>query len=102
MASIPDFAIAAPTNPPTIVCEELEGIPNHQVSKFHAIAATNPLPITVKSMTFACTIPLPMVFATCNPKKRKAIKLKNAAHATANFGERTLVETTVAIEFAAS
>jgi len=42
------------------------------------------------------------VFATWSPNTRKAIKLKKAAQITAYFGERTRVETTVAIEFAAS
>jgi len=42
------------------------------------------------------------VFATCKPKTKNAIKLKNAAQITARRGERTLVETTVAIEFAES
>ena len=43
-----------------------------------------------------------MVFATAVPKMRKAAKLKNAAHATASLGVSTRVDTTVAIEFAAS
>jgi hypothetical protein len=42
------------------------------------------------------------VEATCKPRISKAIKLKNAAQATAYFGDKTLVDTTVAIEFAAS
>ena len=47
-------------------------------------------------------IPLPMVLATCSGKKTNATKLKKAAQATAMRGESTRVETTVAIEFAAS
>ena len=47
-------------------------------------------------------IPLPMVFATWVPRTKAATKLKNAAQATACCGESTRVETTVAIEFAAS
>ncbi len=43
-----------------------------------------------------------IVSATFVPKMRNAAKLKNAAHATACLGVRTRVETTVAIEFAAS
>jgi hypothetical protein len=43
-----------------------------------------------------------MVLATDRPKTRKATKLKNAAHATAQCGRSTRVDTTVAIEFAAS
>jgi len=40
--------------------------------------------------------------ATCSPKKRKAIRLKKAAHSTATLGDRTRVETTVAMELAES
>jgi hypothetical protein len=43
-----------------------------------------------------------MVFATWVPRTKAATKLKNAAQATAFWGDRTRVETTVAIEFAAS
>ena len=47
-------------------------------------------------------MPVPIVCATCNPKNRKATKLKNAAQATAYCGRSTRVETIVAIELAAS
>src|SRR5207248_170943 len=51
----------------------------------------------------SCRIkPLPMVPATLVPNKKAATKLKNAAQMTACVGESTRVETTVAIEFAAS
>ena len=43
-----------------------------------------------------------MVAATFTPKINTATKLKNAAHRTAMKGGRTFVDTTVAIEFAAS
>ena len=36
--SSPDCASAAPTRPPIRACDELEGSPNHQVSRFQAIA----------------------------------------------------------------
>ena len=48
------------------------------------------------------TIPEPTVFATAVPKVNAAMKLKNAAQMTALPGDSTRVETTVAIEFAAS
>ena len=35
----PLLAIAAPTSPPTRVCEELEGSPRYQVIRFQMIAA---------------------------------------------------------------
>ena len=43
-----------------------------------------------------------IVEATATPKPKAAMKLKNAANATAERGERTLVETTVEIELAES
>jgi hypothetical protein len=46
--------------------------------------------------------PSPIDFATRVPKTAKAMKLKKAAQITAIPGERTRVDTTVAIEFAAS
>src|SRR5947209_2216801 len=47
-------------------------------------------------------MPLPMVLATAVPRKNAARKLKAAAQATANLGESTRVETTVAMLFAES
>jgi hypothetical protein len=43
-----------------------------------------------------------IVLATATPKPKAAIKLKNAANPTACLGVSTLVDTTVAIELAAS
>src|SRR5713101_8188644 len=47
-------------------------------------------------------MPLPMVLATAVPKKKAAMKFQKAAQATARKGVRTRVETTVAMELAAS
>ena len=47
-------------------------------------------------------MPLPIVEATVVPNIRKAIKLKNAAQMTACLGDKTLVETMVEMELAAS
>ena len=66
------------------------------------MAPTSPPRITHWSTTPASTTPLPTVRATCTPKPKAATKLKKAAHATACIGVRTRVETTVAIELAAS
>src|ERR1700675_818270 len=48
------------------------------------------------------TIPLPMVVATAVPKTKAAMKFQKAAQTTARKGVRTRVETTVAMELAAS
>jgi hypothetical protein len=47
-------------------------------------------------------MPAPTVLATPTPKPKAATKLNTAAHTTAFPGESTRVETTVAMEFAAS
>src|ERR1700761_6566667 len=47
-------------------------------------------------------MPDPTVLATCRPKNRKAMKLNTAAQNTATLGDRTRVETMVAMELAAS
>ena len=39
-------AMAAPANPPINVCDEDDGIPYHQVSRFQKIAASSPEKIT--------------------------------------------------------
>ncbi len=54
------------------------------------------------STTPESTTPLPTVRATWTPNPNAATKLKKAAHATACMGVSTRVETTVAIELAAS
>lgn len=100
--SKPDEAIAAPTKPPTKVCDELDGKPNHQVIKFQIIAAISADAITERLITFGSMIPLPMVVATFKLKIAKARKLNAAAKTTAAVGESTRVETMVAMEFAES
>ena len=47
-------------------------------------------------------MPEPTVFATAVPNPKAAMKLKTAAQMTAFPGESTRVDTTVAIELAAS
>ena len=66
------------------------------------IAPVKAAKITAGSTIFGSMMPEPTVLATLSPKKRKAMKLKNAAHITARRGDRTRVDTIVAIELAAS
>jgi len=98
----PELITAAPTRPPTKVCEELDGRPNHHVTRFQIIAATRADAITVRLITSGLITPFPIVVATFRGKTTNAIKLKKAAIPTAATGERTFVDTTVAIEFAES
>src|SRR5688572_18125402 len=66
------------------------------------MAPSRPARITDWVTAFRSIMPLPTVFATAVPKPKAATKLKNAAQITAFRGDRTRVDTTVAMEFAAS
>jgi hypothetical protein len=99
---IPELETAAPTRPPTRVCDELDGSPHHQVNRFHVIAATSAAAMTVRFITSGLIIPFPMVVATLRGKTANATKLKTDAKTTAEKGDNTFVETTVAIELAES
>src|ERR687898_822318 len=97
----PALATPAPAKPPIRACDDEVGRPSHQVMKFQAMAPTSPAKMTASLTTSASTI-LPTVLATWVWKTRKAMKLNRAAQMTAIRGVRTLVDTTVAIELAAS
>src|SRR5947207_8352998 len=102
MTPSPALATAAPAYPPISACEELVGNPKYHVIRSHTIAPTRPPKITAEVTAEMSIIPLPTVFALAVPDVNAATKLKKAAQMTACSGERTRVETTVAIEFAAS
>ena len=83
-------------------CDELVGRPKYHVIRSQTIAPISPPKITAKVTTLMSIIPEPTVVATAVPKVNAATKLKNAAQMTALPGDSTRVDTTVAIEFAAS
>ncbi len=83
IAERPTLATPAPTRPPIKACELDDGIPSSQVITFHRIAPIKAPKITCGSTIFGAMMPVPSVLATCRPKNRKAMKLKNAAQATA-------------------
>ena len=98
----PALTIAAPPSPPTRACEELVGSPSRHVIKSHATAPNRAAKMTELSMRLTSTRPPPTVRATAVPNVKAATKLKNAAHMTPCSGVRTRVDTTVAMELAAS
>src|SRR5437867_513623 len=98
----PALATAAPAKPPMSACDELVGNPQYQVIRSHTMAPQSPARIIHWSTMAESTTPLPTVLATCTPKPKAATKLKKAAHTTAWSGVSTRVETTVAMELAAS
>src|SRR6266545_6003072 len=83
-------------------CDELVGNPKYHVMRSQMIAPASPPRMTAKVTILMSIMPFPTVFATAVPKVKAATKLKNAAQMTALPGDSTRVETTVAIEFAAS
>jgi hypothetical protein len=83
-------------------CEELVGSPRISVMKFQVMAPRSPASNTFWSTISMWTMPLPMVLATAVPNKNAATKFQKAAQATARKGVSTRVETTVAMELAAS
>src|SRR5512133_2970261 len=83
-------------------CEDEVGSPHHQVSKSQTMAPPSPASTTYWVTISSRIIPLPMVCATAVPRRNAATKLKKAAQITATLGERTRVETTVAMLLAAS
>src|ERR1017187_2642877 len=98
---LPEAASTAPQRPPTSACDELEGRPNHHVSRLQTIAAVNAQHSTGMVATCASTRPEAIVAATAVPKNAP-MRLVTAASITACRGVSTLVETTVAMELAVS
>ncbi len=82
ITSIPACATAAPAKPPIKVCDEEEGIPSHQVSRFQNVAANRPARITQRSIALLSTV-LATVLPTLMSKTQKAIMLNMAAQSTA-------------------
>ena len=73
---------AAPAKPPIRVCEEEDGIPFHQVTRFQVIAAITPANIMGRVIYCSTTV-LDTVLAIPNPPiiylaMKKATKLKKA------------------------
>ena len=96
------LASAAPAKPPISACDDDDGRPHHHVSRFHTIAPSSVAEDHVLRHDLGRDALGDVPRDTCVGNTRNATKLKNAAHTTAARGESTRVETTVAIEFAAS
>jgi hypothetical protein len=78
IASGPAATNAAPTTPPINACEELDGSPKYQVTRFHAIAPISPPKTIIGVIRSASTIPLAIVAATSSDRKAPK-KLRIAA-----------------------
>src|SRR4051794_2299793 len=88
----PALAMAEPTMPPISACEELDGMPYHQVMTFQAIAPISAPKTMWWSMMPGSTMPLPTVAATFRWNTKMAMKLKQAANRMACWGFSTPVD----------
>src|ERR1039457_864976 len=86
---LPEAASTAPHSPPTSAWEELEGSPNHQVSRLQTMADTSAQHSTGMVATCASTRPDAMVAATAVPKNAP-MRFVTAAKPTAWRGVSTL------------
>src|SRR5205814_9280968 len=97
----PDGASAAPTSPPISACDELDGNPNHQVSRFQAIAPSSAASSVCSVARFASISPFATFDATAVVTNAPA-RFATDATSTALRGVMAPVPTEVAIAFAVS
>ena len=93
----------APTRPPIRACEDEDGMPKYQVTRFQTIAPARPARTTPNPLVpgGGLITPLPTVAATC-PPRNEPIRLPTAAMTSATLGVSARVDTDVAIALAAS
>ena len=97
----PTAAIMAPTMPPISACDELDGMPSSQVSRFQVMPPTRPANTSSRVTSPASTSPLAMVAATAVERKAPT-RFSDALSATATFGLRAPLAIEVAIAFPVS
>src|SRR3954471_13856045 len=101
IASAPPATQVAPIRPPKSACDELEGSPRNQVTRFHKIAPTSPAKITTGLMSVSSTSPPEIVFATWTDRKAP-VRFRQAATVTAVLGRNAPVAIDVAMALAVS
>src|SRR5690348_16449917 len=92
----PAAASMAPITPPISACDELDGIPRNQVSRFHTIAPVRPAATTVSVTSLVSTRPLAIVAATARDRNAPT-RLSTPDRATAIRGRSAPVAIVVAI-----
>ena len=114
MPAVPSAANPAPMRPPNRACEELDGMPNNQVSKFHRMPPMRPAKMMVRPIDPSipgsnCPVSLLWIFKTfvvtvmATSTERKApTRFRTPASTTAVFGLSAPVAIEVAIAFPVS
>jgi hypothetical protein len=98
---VPDVATAAPTMPDSMAWLDDVGRPKYHVTRSQTMAATRAEIIVICVIHATCTRPAPTILATAVPDNAPTI-FSTAAIDTATLGDKTLVETEVAIALAES
>src|SRR6202161_4529201 len=86
-ASPPAAASVAPITPPMSACDELDGIPKYQVSRFQVIPPARPAATTCSVTTPVSTRPLAIVAATAS-ERNAPTRLSTPERPTATRGGR--------------
>lgn len=106
---VPIAASAAPIRPPKSACDELDGMPNSQVSRFHRMPPMSPAKMIVRPMDgvmlgsrwpvlLSCTLMTDVVTVTATSTERKApTRFRMPASRTAVLGLRAPVAMDVAM-----
>ncbi len=81
----PTAAIIAPTMPPISACDELDGMPSSQVSRFQVMPPTRPAKTSSRVTRPESTSPLAIVAATAVDRKAPT-RFSEAESVTATFG----------------
>src|ERR1700742_3539169 len=92
----PAAAIVDPTTPPISACDELDGMPKYQVSKFQIIPPARPANTTVNVTKPVSTKPLAIVAATLS-ERNAPTRFNTPDKPTATLGLRAPVAMDVAI-----
>src|SRR5215813_14469098 len=95
-AEPPAAASVEPITPPMSACEELDGMPRSQVSRFQMMPPARPAATTVKVTAPVATRPLAIVAATAR-ERNAPTKLSKPEIATATRGGKAPVAMDVAI-----
>ena len=98
---VPTAASMAPTMPPMSACDELEGMPSSQVSRFQTMPPTSPANTSSRVTRPASTNPLAMVAATAVDRKAPT-RFSEADRVTATLGLRAPLAMDVAMAFPVS
>src|SRR3954447_7622159 len=95
-AENPAAASVEPTTPPISACDELDGMPRYQVSRFQVMPPARPANTTDKVTALVLTSPFAIVAATENDRKAPT-RFSTPDRATATFGGSAPVAMEVAI-----